>query len=103
MFWIFQLNILLKLISSVSFYFLNAVTKKFRIPYVTCMCGSCYVSRGQHFRASLGWSGPPGSKLASELILYNRLPERRAMLQASLDPWCQQRACQSGLWRKLAD
>ena len=40
MFWIFQLNILLKLISSVSFYFFNAVTKTFGIPYVTCMCGS---------------------------------------------------------------
>lgn len=45
--WV-KLNMLLKLISPISFYSFNVATQNFYITYVACICDLCCTSFGQH-------------------------------------------------------
>ena len=69
------------------------------------MCGSCYISLGQHFRASLGWSwsGPPDSKPALQFLLHTQLLQGEAVSPESLDPWCPAQGQASGLVTHLVE
>lgn len=105
MFWIFWLNILLKLIMSVSFYFLIQLLKYLESHmWLACVAPVTFLldsTSGLHLVGD-------GVVLQTAHLPYNSFStpdscRERLCLQSPWIPGAQHRACQSGLWRKWAD